>query len=516
MNPAAWLGEQRRIYFGNACSIREYRTWMRGNRAPILMGGYLGLLVLMALSFYSSLGFRGAASVSQLQNELLGFYFALVAMLEAMLALVAPVVVATSITGEFQRQSIDLVFSSPASIKYFLVGKLWSGFRYVLMLLALSFPIVSICIVMGGAELMDVLAVYGVLAARGLLYCSISVPIAFLAIKTVPTVIWSYLTVVAWSVFSTMVLAAFGGFAGMMGGSMPFHLALSPFLAVPAGPGATPVFGVPVPNVLLVLACVLAVTKLMMLGGGTIVTGAGSAEARSLRIHGAVYTLLIGVLLGFAGSGSVVGVGPASLSFAGNIQWVSFLFLIVAPHLFTWSAGGGPKVFPNGSFQPKLAFRGSPAGALPYLLVLLVCLIGGAVGTGIALGSSLRTEDLVALAGVCAMWLLLYSLGWAASAALFMGSRESRPAGPDAARRLTTLFLFLVLVMPWPVMGALESATALQGGVPGWTLRYYPLALTGPIQEVGIKALVMFGLAAALFAWADSVRRNAGARRQVL
>ena len=137
----AWIAEQKRVYFGNASSVRDYRAQLRGSRPVLLWSIYLGILILFVLLAYANIVAQGTQSVTVVQSQLKQFYKSILWMLEVMVALIAPVVVTMSIQSEVQRKSIDLVTTSPVSPKYFLVGKVLSGYRYVVMLIFLSLPV---------------------------------------------------------------------------------------------------------------------------------------------------------------------------------------------------------------------------------------------------------------------------------------------------------------------------------------------------------------------------------------
>ena len=173
-----WIKAQKSIYFGNASAVRDYRAQLRGVRAALFWAAYLGLMIVIVTISYSAIVSQGERSVTVIQGELQQFYMSVVGLLEAMVALVAPVIVAMSIQAERQRKSIDLVMSAPVSPKYFLIGKVFSGYRYVLMLLFLSLPISAAAVVLGGVTWREVLVTYLLIASHALLYIAISLPIA--------------------------------------------------------------------------------------------------------------------------------------------------------------------------------------------------------------------------------------------------------------------------------------------------------------------------------------------------
>lgn len=121
---------------------------------------------------YWSLTSERSMSVAQAQDQLRWFYTWIIGLLGAVMMLVAPVLTATAIPAERQNQSFDLLFSSPLELKHFLVGKMISSFRFTAILLFLSMPIASICVLLGGATWTDIACAFLSLLAIGIILTS--------------------------------------------------------------------------------------------------------------------------------------------------------------------------------------------------------------------------------------------------------------------------------------------------------------------------------------------------------
>ena len=74
VNLGAWVSEQRRTYFDNAGMVREYRTQLRGIKAPLFLVFYSGLFVMMASLFYFGIAFTSNQSIAGTQQQLAVFY----------------------------------------------------------------------------------------------------------------------------------------------------------------------------------------------------------------------------------------------------------------------------------------------------------------------------------------------------------------------------------------------------------------------------------------------------------
>src|SRR5947209_4930518 len=151
---------------------------------------------------------QGGVSITEVQENLREFYNILMVCLASILCLITPALTAGAITSERQRQSLDLLFSAPVSVKALLVGKLISSYRYTWMLLALSLPITAVCVVMGGATWSDVLAGYALLSFSALVLTAIGLVVSSMAPSVGAAILWTYLAVAGYLFVSAGVSAS--------------------------------------------------------------------------------------------------------------------------------------------------------------------------------------------------------------------------------------------------------------------------------------------------------------------
>lgn len=502
---SGWLSEQRRIYCDNAGLAKEFRTQLRGIKSPLLLSAYLGLFVFIATLFYWGISISSSGSLSATQEQLQIFYRVIVGMLEFMVALIASVLAASSINGEYSRQSIDLLFSSPVGPKYFLVGKLMASYRYVLLLLVMTMPVSAMCVVLGGATWQEVLATYAIVSFHALIYMSISIPVAVLCAKAVPAIMWSYLASFCYFLLTTIFASMFmvGSISGQSV-SPPLYVGLSPAFSVLGGSGVTEIFGQKVPLWIPTGLISLLFARIMLLGAATSMTQAGSKESCNLRITGIILAFLLPLVIGLSTGGSGrTSFGAPGTELGSMVLWFVLPLIICLPYLSTWSAVANSKVFPNGFWKLSLALRGTPASGLPYLVTFTVSVILGSV-FGNLTPSFLHPLGIFYLIGDFALILLAWGLGWLASGFVARG-------GADAARRLQILFVFLLFIVPLIGLGLLETALRAQGyALPtDWSNKLYLFNfVTNDFNMAWYKILIIGLLSIAIFLVAERRRRK--------
>lgn len=501
----AWINEQRRIYFGNASSVRDFRAQLRGTRPALFWTLYLGLLILFVTLAYSNIVAQGEQSITVVQLQLKSFYISVLGMLELMIALVAPVIVGMSIQAEVQRKSLDLVVTAPVSPKYFLVGKVLSGYRYILMLLFLSLPIAAAAVMLGGATWGEVLVSYLLLAMHGLFYIGISLPIAVISTKVVPAVIYSYMACWAWAFGSagpvTMAFAMSGGGGTFSRQEAPFFTLMFPGAFALGVDSYTTMFGAQVPNWILATLTTLIVVKFFITGAGSAMTRIGSKETVSLRIHGLVVAAILttAFCLSVFGSGAF-GADPANeLAIFLSILTVPIVFAL--PHLSTWSYVDERRHRPHVPFSLRHILDGKPDGGLPYIYALLTTIVGVTLLIWSLLGRSIPLEAIVYMFWLYGAWTFLWSMGWVVSA--------FAKSGIGTSRKSHLAFTIIVALLPWPVLSIF--AAMLQAD-PVEVFRIYPVAGLGynstELSTVGFMAVEFWVVALWLTYWAEKRRRS--------
>lgn len=474
-----------------------------------MWAAYLGLLILFVVLAYANVVSQGAMSVAQVQTELKSFYVMVMSMLEIVVGLVGPVLVAMSIQAERQRLSLELIMTAPVSPKYFLVGKVVSGYRYIVMLLFLSLPITAAAVVLGGVTWSEVLISYALIAAHGLLYIAISLPIAILCNKVVTTVVYSYIACWGIGLFSSLSVVSMFSFGGGMGMDIdvPFWMLIFPMGFAYGASSVTEIFGVGVPGWILAVATILAFTKLFVLAAGSAMTRAGSKETMSLRIHGLVYTLGFSLLILIPTVRSAAGfAGEQELAIV--IATLTIPFILIAPNLSTWSLIDGKKWLPNTPVSFRGAIRGTPDGGLVYFLMLLSCIfVAAGVAFFLSTGVSIDTMAIY-LFWIAATWTFFWSMGWLLSSFV--------KTGIGTARKSHLAFTIITALMPWPVLAIISAA--MPYGTDVWVI--YPLVALkyqpNDIYIVFLMAAEFSVFAAIAIIWGErrrkkSVSLNSGA-----
>lgn len=525
-----WVRQQGRIYFGNAGAVKDYRVQLRGNRAIFFWTAYLLCLVLFAMVSYSSSSSFNGGSVATVQRELNTFYKVVVQTVQAIVLLVAPVFAAQGIISEYERQSYELLVSAPVTPKYFLVGKLVSGMRTLVLMLVLSLPVASLGVIMGGATWGDVFQTYLYLLLQGVMWMAVAVPIAVVTQKTAKAVFYSYVLMIFAGIFGSIqygIMFATGGMGTRGPISVPFYLGLFPFLPVEIRSDSTPIFGIPVANVLLAALVALFVVKLCLLGAGSWMSREGAPETKGLRGAGLAMALLLGLMtalfmppllvttLGGTPLGSIGGSTPISPlgaasgmgldlgqqigALGGAAGVLMFVLIPFVPAIGSFSFFDGRKYLPSGWFEFREAFTGRPSGGLPYALLFYACLTGPLFVYLLLSGCELSVVIGVALY-YAAFTSFVWSLGWWAS---------SVSKTISGARNGGIGLLLAILIFPNVLLGFMQVAyIAITQDSSLVLVEFNPFQPYSQVPElILVKTIILVLFAAMIGRWAESNRK---------
>ena len=169
----------------NAVAIKELRGRMRGRRAFVVVTVYLLLLSVFAFAIYhyvrqqavysdpmigvpplrGEVGWVGSAGTA-LSASVGHTIFSGLLLLETLLVMVlAPAFTAGAISLEREKQTLELLVTTPLSTLGMVVGKLISALAYVFLLIIASIPLASLVFVFGAVGPEDLLRGYVLLFA---------------------------------------------------------------------------------------------------------------------------------------------------------------------------------------------------------------------------------------------------------------------------------------------------------------------------------------------------------------
>ncbi len=203
---------------------------MRGNRAFTVLTIYLLLLSCLVVAIYwftertvAEVNQFGRGNLPPPVGKILFYAVTLVELL--LIAPLAPSFSSSAIVGERERQTFDLVMTTPIQPRDFVLGKLVSSLSYVLLLVFVALPVQVLALLFGGLTLTEVLLGFWILIVAIVFYASSSLFFSAVMRTTTTAAIFSYLTVAMSLIgalftflIGSVVLGGMGGFGFFFAG----------------------------------------------------------------------------------------------------------------------------------------------------------------------------------------------------------------------------------------------------------------------------------------------------------
>ena len=142
----------------NPIIVKELRSRMRGMRAFAILTGSLILIGAFGYALYRMTLASTQYTSSPISPQVGQMLFTGLAFMELMIiAAITPSITAGEISGEKEKQTYEMLLTTPLSPSKILWGKLVASMSYVFLLVFAAVPMASLVFIFGGVALRDML-----------------------------------------------------------------------------------------------------------------------------------------------------------------------------------------------------------------------------------------------------------------------------------------------------------------------------------------------------------------------
>ena len=144
--------------------VKELRSRFRGRRAFVIITVYLGVLALIAYGVYAvvapqaqmqaQFGGGGFANASATIGQAIFLLLSIFQML--LVGFIAPAFTSGAISLEREKQTLDLLVTTPMRPGGIIVGKLLAAHAFVGLMIVAAVPISGLVLMYGGASIDDI------------------------------------------------------------------------------------------------------------------------------------------------------------------------------------------------------------------------------------------------------------------------------------------------------------------------------------------------------------------------
>jgi ABC-type transport system involved in multi-copper enzyme maturation permease subunit len=166
---------------------------MRSYRAPLLISLYSVFLLAVSIGALLMMQREGLT----LGNLRIGLetYVYLVVMQFLLIVLVAPALTAGAISGERERQTLDLLLCTRVGAFQIVIGKLFSTLAFLALMIFSSLPALAVTLFFGGVAFVDMLVALSFLVLCAFACCAIGIFFSSVFKRSVTSTVFAYLAV---------------------------------------------------------------------------------------------------------------------------------------------------------------------------------------------------------------------------------------------------------------------------------------------------------------------------------
>lgn len=137
---------------------KELKTRLRSMKTAAILFSYNGLLALFGLfSFYITFEYKNKYGGTVDYSDILKIYAIISAMEFGLVLFIVPAITSGSISGEREKQTLDILLTTKLSPFQIILGKLASSINMMVLLAFSSLPILALTFSIGGITIWDLL-----------------------------------------------------------------------------------------------------------------------------------------------------------------------------------------------------------------------------------------------------------------------------------------------------------------------------------------------------------------------
>ncbi|MGE5629513.1 MAG: ABC transporter permease [Caulobacteraceae bacterium] len=191
----------------NPVLLKEIKIRMRGWKAAGIIALYLLILSLVALFIMYSTFMNPFSSTIDPQVSI-GAYTGLAVIQFILIMFIVPALTAGAISGEREKQTLDLVLCAKLRPISIIIGKLFASTSQIILLILASLPLFSTVFLFGGISIREIVQLFGFYIVTAITIGCIGIFFSTYLKKTTAATVFTYGTI-AFLAFGTIFIGIF-------------------------------------------------------------------------------------------------------------------------------------------------------------------------------------------------------------------------------------------------------------------------------------------------------------------
>lgn len=187
---------------------RELKTRMRSWKTTILLFGYLAILgLVVAFAFFAESNSYRYGSYGFDPTIVTTIYSVISFFQLGLLLFILPIFTATSISGERERQTLDLLLCTDISPWKIIFGKMSAALSFVFLLVFAALPFTGVILLFGGVTIFDLVKIMLFYMATAVMVSSIGMFCTTHFKKNISSIVMSYIILGALLIIPLVIIA---------------------------------------------------------------------------------------------------------------------------------------------------------------------------------------------------------------------------------------------------------------------------------------------------------------------
>lgn len=189
-------------FFNNPLISIEFRLRMRSRRTPWVIIFYLITMAVISLGIILIQTYdRGYINPNN-SKEL----FMIISIIQyALVCLLVPALTSGTISGEREKQTLNILLTTKLSSTKTIIGKWFSSLSFMLLLIISAIPIFGVVFLYGGIAPIQLLQMLGLYLITMFAIGSLGVLFSTLFKKTLVAIILTYITIIAYTILTALI-----------------------------------------------------------------------------------------------------------------------------------------------------------------------------------------------------------------------------------------------------------------------------------------------------------------------
>lgn len=145
--------------YNNSVLSKEVKIRMRGWKSAAMIAIYVGILAAVT-AFVLANSMDNPYNNMMDSNNFIAIYTTIATLQFLLIIFITPALTAGSISGERERQTLDLLLCTNISTMSIIIGKLFASINQIILLIVSSIPILSVVFLFGGITIGELLKLF--------------------------------------------------------------------------------------------------------------------------------------------------------------------------------------------------------------------------------------------------------------------------------------------------------------------------------------------------------------------